>query len=130
MTKRWLAALVVALSCLGPIAVAVADEKKPSGTVKIASKSVAIGIGVNWGDGTLNFEGKTHPFSIDGLTVVDLGISSVTTAGEVFNLKKLSDFSGNYVAGAAGIAVAGGVNDVIMKNEHGVVLRLHGTEKG
>ena len=52
------------------------------------------------------------------------------TAGEVFNLKKLSDFSGNYVAGAAGIAVAGGVNDVIMKNEHGVVLRLHGTEKG
>ena len=32
---------------------------------------------VNWGDGTLNFEGKTHPFSIDGLTVVDLGISSV-----------------------------------------------------
>ena len=48
----------------------------------------------------------------------------------MFHLKKLSDFSGNYVAGQAGIAIAGGVNEVIMKNEHGVVLRMRGTEQG
>ena len=37
---------------------------------------------------------------------------------------------GNYVAGEAGIAIAGGPTDTVMKNEHGVVLRLHGTQKG
>jgi hypothetical protein len=107
-----------------------AYEDHPSGTVNITSKSVAVGVGVNWGRGTLNYQGAPHHFSIDGLSVLDLGISKITTRGEVFDLNNLDDFSGNYVAGNAGIAVAGGVNDVIMKNEHGVVLRLHGIEKG
>jgi len=59
-----------------------------------------------------------------------LGISTVTAAGEVSNPNKVEDFSGNYAAGEAGIAVAGGQSDVIMKNEDGVVLRLHGTQQG
>lgn len=130
MSRKWLATLLVTLSCLGILAAATAADPKPSGTVNITSKSIAIGIGVDWGDGTLNYQGKTHAFSVDGLTVADLGISSVTTTGEVFHLKKLSDFSGNYVAGKAGIAIGGGINDVIMKNEHGVVLRMRGTEQG
>jgi hypothetical protein len=46
-----------------------------------------------------------------------LGISTVTATGEVFNLNKIEDFSGNYAAGEAGIALAGGSSDVIMKNE-------------
>ena len=130
MNKKWLTTLLVALSCLGILTAVTAAEEKPSGTVQIKSESVALGIGVSWGDGTLTYQGGTHKFSIDGLTVVDLGISNVSTTGEVFHLKKLSDFSGNYVAGQAGIAIAGGVNEVIMKNEHGVVLRMRGTEQG
>ena len=91
---------------------------------------MAIGIGVSWGDGSLTYGGKTYAFSADGLSVADLGASSITTSGEVFNLKKLEDFNGNYVAGEAGIAIAGGPTDTIMKNQNGVVLRLHGTQKG
>lgn len=121
---------LVVLACCCLLTPVWADEEKPSGTVQIASKSVAVGVGVTWGNGTLTYNGAPHTFSIDGLSVVDLGISSIHTHGEVFNLKNLADFSGHYIAGAAGIAVVGGVNDVIMKNERGVVLRLHGTEKG
>jgi hypothetical protein len=118
-------------ACLCMTAPVLADDNPPpSGTVHITSKSVAIGVGVNWGRGTLNYGGVDHHFKIDGLTVLDLGISKITTRGEVFYLNNLDDFNGNYVAGAAGIAIAGGVNDVIMKNDHGVVLRLHGIEKG
>jgi hypothetical protein len=98
--------------------------------VSISSKAVAIGVGVTWGDGTLSYGGKTYIFSVSGLSVVDLGISSITSTGEVFNLNSASDFAGNYAAGEAGIAIAGGPSDVIMKNEHGVVLRLHGTQQG
>jgi hypothetical protein len=126
LTLKWLAAL----GCLALFSIAIAADPTPSGTVKLSSKTVAIGIGVSWGDGTLTVGGKDHAFSIDGLSVADLGASSVTTTGEVFNLKKLEDFSGNYVAGTAGIAIAGGPADTIMKNQNGVVLRLHGTQKG
>jgi hypothetical protein len=122
---------LVALSLLGALNVAsAAMEPQPSGTVDMASKSLALGVGAIWGDGTLHFQGTNHKFSLQGLTVVDVGASAVTTAGEVFNLKNPADFAGNYIAGAAGLAIAGGANDVIMRNDHGVVLRLHGIEKG
>ena len=105
---------VVALAAVGVMSVALAQEPAPSGTVRITSKAVAIGVGVTWGDGTLTFQGKTYPFSVDGLSVVDLGISNITSAGEVFNLKNVADFSGNYAAGEAGAAIAGGQSDTIM----------------
>ena len=114
MTKKWLSTWLVALGCLGVFVVAVAAEPNPSGTVNINSKTVAIGVGVSWGDGTLNYQGKTYTFSV----------------GEVFNLNNVADFSGNYAAGEAGIAIAGGPSDTIMKNDKGVVIRLHGTQQG
>jgi hypothetical protein len=130
MNKLSMKTLVVLACCCLLTPVWAADDEKPSGTVQISSKSVAVGVGVTWGNGTLTYNGAPHTFSIDGLSVLDLGISSIHTNGEVFKLKNLADFSGHYVAGAAGIAIVGGVDDVIMRNERGVVLRLHGTEKG
>ena len=107
-----------------------ADAPVPSGTVEMSSSAVAVGIGVTWGDGTLSYHGQKYAFSVNGLSVVDLGIFTITTTGEVSNLKNVEDFSGNYAAGEGGIAVAGGQSDVIMKNEHGVVLKLRGTQQG
>ncbi len=130
MLRKLVMSGLVALGCLGMVSATLAAEPPPSGTVKMESKTVAIGVGVSWGDGTLTFGGKSYPFSVDGLSVVDLGVSNITTTGEVFNLKNVADFSGNYVAGEAGIAIAGGPTDTIMKNENGVVLRLHGTQQG
>ena len=126
LTSKWL----VALGCLAVFGIAMAADPPPSGTVTLTSKAVAVGIGVSWGDGTLNYGGKNYTFSVDGLSVADLGISSVTTSGAVFNLKNVADFSGNYVAGEAGIAIAGGPTDQILKNQNGVILRLHGTQQG
>jgi hypothetical protein len=130
MSKKWLSTWLVILGCFGVMTLALAADPPPSGTVKVTSKAVAIGVGVTWGDGMLTYEGKTVPFSVSGLSVVDLGITDITSSGEVFNLKKLADFSGNYVSGEAGAAIAGGPTDTIMKNENGVVVRLHGTQKG
>jgi hypothetical protein len=126
MTAKWL----LALGAVAVFSTAMAADPVPSGTVTLASKAVAAGIGVSWGDGVLTFGGKTYPFSVEGLSVADLGISSVTTSGDVFNLKKVEDFSGNFVAGEAGIAIAGGPTDQILKNQNGVVLRLKGTQQG
>lgn len=121
---------VVVSSLLMVTALAVAQDGPPSGKVWVESRSVAIGIGVSWGDGKLTFQGKDHIFNVKGLSVVDLGVSKVTANGEVFNLKKLSDFNGNYVAGTAGATVGGGAGAVIMKNQNGVVLKLTSTSQG
>ena len=107
-----------------------AQDGPPSGKVSMESKSVALGVRVSWGDGKLTYAGKEHVFSVDGLSVVDLGGSKVTATGEVFNLKKLSDFSGNYVAGQAGAGVGGGAGAIVMKNQNGVVMKLTGTGTG
>ena len=61
---------------------AVAAEKAtPSGKVTMQSTSIAAGIGVTWGDGKLTFKGKDYPFSIEGLTLVDWGISKARRRG-------------------------------------------------
>ena len=121
---------VVVSSLLMVTALAVAQDGPPSGKVWVESTSVAIGIGVSWGDGKLTFQGKDHIFNVNGLSVIDLGVSKVTANGEVFNLKKLSDFNGNFVAGEAGATVGGGAGAVIMKNQNGVVMKLTSTSQG
>jgi hypothetical protein len=127
--KRSVGGWVVAVIGFALVAV-VAAQEKPSGTVAMESKSIAVGIGVSWGDGTLTFEGKPHKFTLSGLSVVDLGISKVTAKGNVFYLKKLEDFSGNYVAAEAGGSLGGGAGAVAMKNQNGVVIQVTSTNKG
>lgn len=109
--------------------IAVADDK-PSGTVNMESKSVALGVGVSWGDGKLHFKGKTHTFSIKGLSVVDLGVAKVSATGKVYHLTKVEDFAGNYAAAQAGAAVGGGMSAVALKNQNGVVMELTSTQSG
>jgi len=122
---RTTVASVLAVATLG-----VAQDGPPSGKVRVESKSVAVGVGVSWGDGKLTYQGKEYPFNMNGLSVVDLGVAKITATGEVFNLKKLSDFDGNYVAGQAGATVGGGAGATIMKNQNGVVMKLTGTGTG
>ena len=107
-----------------------AQSPKPSGEVAIESRSIAAGIGVTWGDGKLSFKGKQYAFSIDGLTLVDFGISKASASGEVYNLTDVSKFEGTYVAAEAGFALAGGMGGMTLRNQNGVVMYLHSVSRG
>jgi len=107
-----------------------ADSPTPSGKVTVSSTSIAAGIGVSWGDGTLNFKGKDSKFSIQGLTLVDFGISKADAVGDVYNLTDISKFEGNYVAGEAGFALAGGMGGMVLRNQNGVVMHLRSVTTG
>ena len=107
-----------------------AESTQPSGRVTIQSRSIAAGVGVTWGDGTLSFKGKNYPFSIDGLTLVDFGISRANAAGEVYNLTDVAKFAGTYVAAEAGLTLAGGMSGMILRNQDGVLMRIHSTTRG
>jgi hypothetical protein len=106
------------------------NPQAPSGTLRLKSRSVALGAGVSWGDGTLAFQGKEYPVSISGLGLMDLGVSSVSATGKVYDLKKLADFSGNYVATQVTFAVAGGSGELNMINDKGTVITLVSEQSG
>src|SRR6516165_11497228 len=111
---------------------AVAAEKAatPSGKVTIQSTAIAAGIGVTWGDGKLSFKGKDYPFSIDGLTVVDFGISRANAVGDVYNLTDVAKFAGTYVAAEAGFTLAGGMGGMVLRNQDGVVMHIRSVSRG
>jgi hypothetical protein len=91
------------------------DERVPSGLVTLNLKSIALGIGANFGEGSLNFQGRSYPFSISGLSLVDIGISTFTGAGKVYDLRSAADLTGTYAASQATFAVAGGNTAMTMK---------------
>jgi hypothetical protein len=105
-------------------------QSDTSGKVTLESTSVAIGVGVSWGDGILEYRGKRYPFRLRGLSLVDLGVSKITARGQVQNLKKLEDFDGNYVLAAAGATVGGGAGVAAVKNQNGVEIALIATGQG
>jgi hypothetical protein len=105
-------------------------QSATTGKVTLESKSVAIGVGVSWGDGVLEYKGKKYPFTIEGLSVVDLGVSKVSARGDVKNLKKVEDFAGTYTAAGAGGALGGGAGVAALKNQNGVEMDLIATTAG
>ncbi len=116
------------VSLLGGLALA--QAKKPDATLTLSEGSVAVGIGFSWGKGTLTYQGKSYPVKVEGLSIGELGVQRATATGDVFNLKKLADFNGNFVAGAAGATVGGGAGIAAMKNQNGVVIELKSTTQG
>ena len=128
-TSKLIGPLVVGFASFVMTATAPA-QSDTSGTVSVESKAVAVGVGVSWGDGTLTYKGEQHKFSVQGLSVVDLGVAKVSAKGEVSDLKKLEDFSGNYTAAGAGAAVGGGAGVVALVNQNGVKMKLQATGQG
>jgi len=92
------------------------------GTVTFTGGAIAIGVGFQWGGGTLTYQGRQYPFSLNGLSVVDVGVTRITGSGSVRNLRNVADFSGNYVSFAAGATVAGGGSVASLRNQNGVVI--------
>src|SRR5215470_4707735 len=128
--RRLVIALGIVSLCL-PLSVAGAKGKEaPSATIKLSAGSVAAGIGVSWGSGTLTYHGKSHPISVTGLDVGSVGASKLTATGNVYHLKKLEDFDGNYAAAEASAVVGGGGGGLAMQNQNGVVVKLGATARG
>lgn len=125
--------LVLAAALLTPLAVGTpsAQDKAPSGTVRIEQVQVAfIGSG-NLGGGTLNFRGKSYDFTVGGLGVGGFGVSRMVATGEVYDLEDAADFPGAYVQGRYGAAVGTvSAGELWLQNTNGVTLHLKAEREG
>ena len=111
-----------------------ADPARPgpvTASMVMVAQGAAAGVGYTWGDGLLTFHGHQYRFSVNGVSIADLGYSKVTSKGRVYGLKQLKDFSGTYAA-ATGQAAAGdaGIGGQILQNANGVQIRIDQVSRG
>jgi hypothetical protein len=121
-------ALMVAVPFLLSAGLAMAEEvKQPSGTITIEEEQVMFLIGGDFGGGTLEYNGKSYPFKLNGLKLSGFGMHKVKLEGDVYDLNDVADFPGEYVAASAGIVVGEAeAGDLWMENDKGVKLHLKG----
>jgi hypothetical protein len=110
----------------------VAEGAIPSAYVWLNGGSVAIGIGYTWGHGTLYYskDQKEYKFKLSGVSVADVGGAGITAEGEVYNLTTPADLSGDYSAVTAGLTIIEGGSVAYLKNDKGVVIKLHSQTGG
>ena len=116
----------------GSSAPPVAEGAIPSGYVWLSGGSAAVGIGYTWGNGTLYYskDQKQYKFKLSGVSVVDVGAASITAEGEIYNLGSPADLNGNFTAVTAGVTAVVGGSVAYLRNEKGVVIKLHSQTAG
>ena len=123
--------LSLGLICLLGIVGSAVARDVPSGTIALSATSIAAGVGAQWGDGILTLpNGKTYRFAVQGLEVGGVGVSTLQAQGTVYNLRRVSELDGLYVAADANVAVGSGPGTQTMRNEHGVVINLASEQQG
>jgi hypothetical protein len=131
-SNRWRTVVVVlgcALVAAGAIAVA-AEGRKPDATIEFEEGSVAAGTGYSWEKGWLVYRGDRHPFRISGLTAGEVGGEKVRVRGEVYNLRSVPNFNGNYTSTGAGATRGGDFDVEVMRNRNDVEVKFVSTTKG
>jgi hypothetical protein len=121
--------ITVLLLALG-ITTAFAAEERPNATIDFSGGSFGLGIGFSWGSGTLHYKGKDYPIKVKGMSLGKVGITNATARGNVYNLRRLQDFDGNYTSTGVGMTLAGGRTAIAMKNQHGVKVAAYSTTQG
>src|SRR6516162_465567 len=97
-----------------------AQASGPDATLRLSGGSFGLGIGFNWGSGTLTYKGKDYPVKVKGLSIGRVAATSSSAYGDVFNLKHLQDFNGHYDIGGAGtrgVTLGSGKTGTIMSNQ-------------
>jgi hypothetical protein len=106
-----------------------APSTPPSATVSIREWSAAYYGSAAAGKGTLYYHGRHH-FTISGLGAGGMGAQKISATGKVYNLNRLSDFSGTYHGISRGLTLIEGKMHAKLTNGNGVVMYLAAETEG
>jgi hypothetical protein len=128
---RFLSGLKTGLFALAALVIVASSALAESGTISIRIYKAGLVIGGSAGSGVLNFNGRSYPLSIGGLSYgFTFGASETRFTGTVTNIKKASDVAGVYAQAGVGAAAVRGAQAVVLTNQRGAVLTLTGAQKG
>ena len=128
--NRTFAAIVISLSLAASPLIVKAEGAKPDATLEITGKTVGVGVGFTAATGTLYYQGKSYPVQMNGLSIAQAGAADMKAKGEVYHLDKLQDVGGTYASSSVGAALGDGSAYTTMKNDKGVVIKMHATTAG
>jgi hypothetical protein len=129
--KKIITAVFVSLFLVVAGTTSAQTNNTASGTVTIDETQFGFIIGGSVGGGVLTYKGKSHKFKIGGLSVgANIGVSKVAASGQVYDLTDISKFPGTYVKLDGNATLGGGVGGTVLKNEHGVIMKLQSTQEG
>ncbi|GFK92417.1 hypothetical protein NNJEOMEG_00242 [Fundidesulfovibrio magnetotacticus] len=123
-------ALALGLACQAASAAAQEGHAESSGTVRMSVGRGAMIVSITGGSGALTYQGQEYPFKVGGMGLGLLGVSKVEAEGEVFDLKRVEDFTGAYAQGGADYSFGDGKGVLWLRNTKGVTLRLRSVVKG
>ena len=128
-----IAVLVLVIGAMAGSTQAANHYSAPDATLRMSIGGFHLGIGGSSGSGTLTYRGKNYPFRVSGMAVGRVGVTNSSAVGDVFNLRHLRDFNGNYTvsgAGTRGVTLGAGRTGTIMSNQAGVIVRISSTQRG
>jgi len=112
------------------LATALAKDTMPSATIKLSGGIRRRGRRRRLGQGHPDVPRQGVPDLREGVSVGDVGVTSIEASGKVFDLKTSAIFDGNYTTVDAGVTAAGGAGVAVMKNQNGVTVELLSTTQG
>jgi hypothetical protein len=127
------ASAVVAVAAVAFSALAVAEDVK-SATLTLKGWKVAFIGSLGQSKGELTYQGKTRKFTMTGLGIGGIGISTSEATGVVYNMRSMDDFIGSYTSARSGVTL--GDDEFIkdrmlwLKNEKGVKIKLTTKKEG
>jgi hypothetical protein len=128
------ATFALAACAIAPTSVPTAESIRGLKTSGAVVMNQALISGTAFGTGVLTFQGQSYPFTILGTLIGPGAIAGLQASGAVYNLTDLSQFSGTYLQGTSGLAVAASITplpgEIWLKNNHGVIMRLQGEQTG
>jgi hypothetical protein len=124
--------LLVTLLVMVTVSLAKPKQVGPlAATASMTVTSLALGGGMEWGEGILTLaDGTQHRFMVKGLLVGTVGVGKAFVHGRIYHLSTLADFAGRYLAVEAEMTVMEGAGGTAMRNQHGVVMYLSSVEQG
>jgi hypothetical protein len=122
--------LLAAAALAGGLFAGTAAMAAPDATIHFGGGSVAFIGSLQWGGGTLHYNGRSVPLRVTGIGIGAIGVDKFSAEGEVWHLHHLSDINGTYAAVNANATAGAGGGEIDMTNEHGVEIKAHATSAG
>lgn len=91
---------------------------------------VAAGIGGTFGNGTVNYDGKSYRIRVRGLNLLDAGVARILDEGEITNIHDIRDIEGRYSSVDPGATLIGGAGGSKLINDNGVEIGNWNAELG
>lgn len=130
LTIKWIILVLFLAGCSSTGSSKMDVDPNASGSLMIDETQVMVMVGGSFGTGSLNVEGQSYRFKIDGLKLGGVGVHKLHITGNVYNMNNVADFQGTYFSAEAALTVVKGAGGFWMKNTKGVSLHLKVKSEG